>query len=107
MASVTLHRLQASTCGNTQQRLQSLFGLSGKEAELACALIEGYSLQEAADQRAFGITTVRTPLSSQLRKTGTPLQRKLIAPLAPSSPPYQFPPAPRMCSRPPPGQIPT
>src|SRR3546814_6943551 len=85
MASVTLHRLQASTCGNTQQRLQSLFGLSGKEAELACALIEGYSLQEAADQRAVGITNVRTQLSSLLRKTGTTRQGQLIALLARSS----------------------
>lgn len=85
VASVTLRRLQPDTCTTTRECLQTLFGLSLKEAELACALIEGSSLQEAAEQRAVGITTVRSQLSSLFRKTGTSRQGQLIALLARST----------------------
>lgn len=86
VASVTLRRLQADIDGNVLQRVQTLFGLSRKEAELACTLIEGCSLQEAAERRAVGITTVRSQLSSLFRKTGTSRQGQLIALLARSAP---------------------
>ncbi|RJF87022.1 LuxR family transcriptional regulator [Oleomonas cavernae] len=60
-------------------RLQALFGLTRKEAEVATALVAGCSLKEAAAGSGIGITTARTHIASMLRKTHTAGQVQLVA----------------------------
>lgn len=58
--------------------LKQLFGLSQAEAELARLLVEGRSLQEAAEIRQTSFNTVRTQIAKIFRKTGTARQSDLV-----------------------------
>jgi DNA-binding CsgD family transcriptional regulator len=58
--------------------LADLFGLSPAESRLAAALVEGKRLAEIAREAGVRITTLRTQLSSILRKVGVAQQTDLI-----------------------------
>jgi len=62
--------------------LTSLFGLSAAENRLVRALAEGKRLRDIADERRVRITTLRTQLSSALKKVGAARQSDLIRILA-------------------------
>ncbi|OWT61901.1 helix-turn-helix transcriptional regulator [Candidimonas nitroreducens] len=81
-ASIVIRTMGIDGACDAQARLQNLFDLSAKEAELAMLLLTGCSLQEAAEQRAVRITTLRSQLASLFRKTGTARQGQLVALLA-------------------------
>jgi DNA-binding CsgD family transcriptional regulator len=58
--------------------LAELFGLSPAEARLAAALMTGAKLSEIAASSGVRITTLRTQLSSILRKVGVQRQADLV-----------------------------
>lgn len=66
----------------SQKTLAELFGFSPAESNLAVALLQGRKLHQIAEDRGVRITTVRTQLSSILKKTGTGGQADLIRILA-------------------------
>jgi PAS domain-containing protein/DNA-binding CsgD family transcriptional regulator len=66
----------------SQKTLVELFGFSPAESNLAAALMRGHKLDRIARDRGVRITTVRTQLSSMLKKTGTERQADLIRILA-------------------------
>lgn len=80
--SVTMSMLRSASPPSVHSRLRDLFQLSQREADLACALLDGLSLQEAANRRAVAITTLRSQLASLFVKTGTSRQGQLVALLA-------------------------
>jgi DNA-binding CsgD family transcriptional regulator len=53
-----------------REHLMAIFGLSGREADLAQRIAGGVSLSEAADQMNIARNTARVHLSNILRKTG-------------------------------------
>jgi DNA-binding CsgD family transcriptional regulator len=59
-----------------------LYGLSPSEADLLASLLDGETLEGFAERRGVRITTVRTQLSSLLRKTETARQSQLVAAMA-------------------------
>ena len=81
-ASIIMRAIGADGPPGMAARLSSLFALSAREAELAMLLLEGCSLQEAAERRGVRITTARSQLAGLFRKTGTTRQGQLIALLA-------------------------
>jgi DNA-binding CsgD family transcriptional regulator len=58
--------------------LQALFSLTVAEARLACTLLEGSSLSDAAELHRVSQETVRTQLKSIFQKTGTRRQGELV-----------------------------
>jgi DNA-binding CsgD family transcriptional regulator len=58
--------------------LAEFFGLSRAEARLAAALLTGKTLAEIAAASGIRITTVRTQLTSTLRKVGAERQADLV-----------------------------
>jgi DNA-binding CsgD family transcriptional regulator len=62
----------------SERELAEFFGLSPTESRLAAALLAGKKLREVALDSGVQITTLRTQLSSVLRKTGTTRQVDLI-----------------------------
>ena len=58
--------------------MAEFFGLSPAESRLAVALLAGKKLSEIAMEFGVQITTLRTQLSSILRKTGVTRQIDLI-----------------------------
>ncbi|CAM5179980.1 hypothetical protein CDEF62S_04350 [Castellaniella defragrans] len=80
--SVTVRMLRSASPSSAYRRLRALFKLSQREAELACALLDGLSLRETADRRGVGVTTLRSQLASLFVKTGTSRQGQLVALLA-------------------------
>jgi DNA-binding CsgD family transcriptional regulator len=62
----------------SERELTEFFGLSPAESRLAAALLAGKKLREVALDSGVQITTLRTQLSSVLRKTGTTRQVDLI-----------------------------
>jgi PAS domain-containing protein/DNA-binding CsgD family transcriptional regulator len=65
-------------CSPSERDLAELFGLSPAESRLAIALLTGKKLTEVAMDFGVRITTLRTQLSSILRKTGVTRQVDLI-----------------------------
>lgn len=59
-------------------RLGELFGLTPAERRLGAHLLEGRSLQEAAQQENKALPTVKTQLRSMLKKTGAHSQVGLV-----------------------------
>lgn len=59
-----------------------MFGFTGKEAQVAGALIEGHSLKQAAEMLNISIHTARTHLAQLFVKTSTGQQSQLVALLA-------------------------
>jgi DNA-binding CsgD family transcriptional regulator len=62
----------------SERELAEFFGLSPGESRLAVALLAGKKLGEVAAEFGVQITTLRTQLSSILRKTGVKRQVDLI-----------------------------
>jgi DNA-binding CsgD family transcriptional regulator len=62
----------------SERDLAEFFGLSPAESRLAVALLAGKKLREIALDWGVQITTLRTQLSSILRKTGVTRQVDLI-----------------------------
>ncbi len=58
--------------------VQDLYGLTGAEARLAAALVEGHSLASAAAQFGVAVGTVRTQLKSTFLKVGVNRQQELV-----------------------------
>jgi DNA-binding NarL/FixJ family response regulator len=74
----------------SERDLTEFFGLSPAESRLTAALFAGKTMHEIAAQSGVQITTVRTQLSSVLRKVGVSRQAELIRilsniPIAPAS----------------------
>ena len=65
-------------CSLSDGNLAEFFGLSPAESRLAVALLAGKKLSEVAMEFGVQITTLRTQLSSILRKTGVTRQIDLI-----------------------------
>lgn len=61
-----------------QDRIQYLYGLTPAEARLACMLMQGKSLQEAARESRLTVNTVRNQLKGVFEKTATRSQSDLI-----------------------------
>ena len=62
----------------SERELAEFFGLSPAESRLAVTVLAGRKLHEVALDSGVQITTLRTQLSSVLRKTGTTRQGDLI-----------------------------
>jgi DNA-binding CsgD family transcriptional regulator/PAS domain-containing protein len=62
----------------SERDLAEFFGLSPAESRLAAALLSGKKLREVAADSGVQITTLRTQLSSVLRKVGVSRQAELI-----------------------------
>ena len=62
----------------SERELAEFFGLSRAESRLTAALLAGKKLREVAADSGVQITTVRTQLSSVLRKVGVSRQTELI-----------------------------
>ncbi|MFO1322264.1 MAG: PAS domain-containing protein [Burkholderiales bacterium] len=77
-----LIRDSAAPCGPSVAALRQLFSLTPAEARLACALANGYTIDEYSN--AMGVTrnTTRTQLASVLGKTDTCRQADLIRAIA-------------------------
>jgi DNA-binding CsgD family transcriptional regulator len=58
--------------------LKQLYGLTGREAELAALLMEGADLQEAGRRLGVGMNTARTHLRIVFEKTDTHRQAELV-----------------------------
>jgi DNA-binding CsgD family transcriptional regulator len=58
--------------------VSQLFGLSRSEAQVACAVVAGASLDEIAAQRGVKITTIKSQIEAAFRKTETESQRDLV-----------------------------
>lgn len=65
-----------------RRMLADLFNLTAAEAELAELLAAGATIGEVASNRSVRISTVRTQLSSTLRKMGVDRQSAMVALLA-------------------------
>jgi DNA-binding NarL/FixJ family response regulator len=62
----------------SERDLTELFGLSRAEIRLASALLQGKKLHDIATDTGLRITTLRTQLSSILKKVGVERQPDLI-----------------------------
>jgi DNA-binding CsgD family transcriptional regulator len=62
----------------SERDLAEFFGLSRAESRLTAALLAGKRLREVAADSGIQITTLRTQLSSVLRKVGVSRQTELI-----------------------------
>jgi DNA-binding CsgD family transcriptional regulator len=62
----------------SERDLTELFGLSRAEIRLASALLQGKKLRDIATDTGLRITTLRTQLSSILKKVGVERQPDLI-----------------------------
>lgn len=62
-----------------ETRLSELYGLTGAQAKVARALMDGRSLREAADALELSVFTVRAHLARIFEKTGTNRQAELVA----------------------------
>jgi DNA-binding CsgD family transcriptional regulator len=76
----------------SERDLAEFFGLSRAESRLTAALLIAKRLREVAADSGVQITTLRTQLSSVLRKVGVSRQAELIRvlsniPVGPASPP--------------------
>ena len=65
------------------QLLQQVYGLTPAEARLATLILDGQSPSDAASKLKVSVATVRTQLSSILKKTGSRKQAELIRHLSP------------------------
>lgn len=81
-AIIFIQPLDAAAPEHLAQRLTALFGLTGKEAQVAGALLQGYNLRQAAELLQVSIHTVRTHLAQLFIKTDTRQQSQLVALLA-------------------------
>ncbi len=63
--------------------LQQLFGFTPAESRLAGLILQGYAPAEAAARLRVGLATVRSQLSSLLRKAGASKQAELVRRLSP------------------------
>lgn len=59
-------------------RLMTVFGLTPKEAEIAAAIAEGYTIEEIAERYNRTTNTVRTHVKVIFRKTGVQRQSALV-----------------------------
>ena len=66
----------------SERELAEFFGLSPAESRLAAALMTGKTLHDVASASGVRITTLRTQLSSILRKVGASRQAELMRVLA-------------------------
>jgi DNA-binding CsgD family transcriptional regulator len=65
-------------CSPSERELAEFFGLSPAESRLAVALLEGKRLRDVAAESGVRITTLRTQLSSILKKVGVERQVDLV-----------------------------
>lgn len=82
-AALILVQGTAGSLASAQILLQQVYGLTPAEARLAMLILEGLSPVDAADNLQVGIATVRTQLSSILKKTGARKQAELVCRLSP------------------------
>lgn len=69
--------------GSVNQLLQQVYDLTPAEARLAILILDGQSPGDAASKLKVSVATVRTQLSSILKKTGSRKQAELIRHLSP------------------------
>ncbi len=63
-------------------QLRMIFGLTAREADLACALVAGLRLADIAEQNGTSINTIKFHLKSVYLKTDTNTQAALIRKVA-------------------------
>ncbi|WNJ88625.1 LuxR C-terminal-related transcriptional regulator [Bosea sp. 685] len=78
-AVVFAQKLSLSLPFGFVEQVQSVFGLTPKEAQLACSLAEGFSLKEAAQRQDIRFKTARSYLEEIFQKTGVRQQSQLVA----------------------------
>lgn len=78
-AVVFIQQLDRRAPENLELRLGGLFGLTGKEARVAAALVQGHSLKQTAEMLHISIHTARTHLAQLFIKTSTQQQSQLVA----------------------------
>ncbi|MDR6873381.1 DNA-binding CsgD family transcriptional regulator [Bosea sp. BE125] len=78
-AVVFAQRLSLSLPFGFVEQVQSVFGLTPKEARLACSLAEGLSLKDAAQRQGIRFKTARSYLEGIFQKTGAHQQSQLVA----------------------------
>jgi DNA-binding CsgD family transcriptional regulator/PAS domain-containing protein len=78
-AVVFAQRLSLSLPFGFVEQVQSVFGLTPKEARLACSLAEGLSLKDAALRQGIRFKTARSYLEGIFQKTGAHQQSQLVA----------------------------
>jgi DNA-binding CsgD family transcriptional regulator len=66
----------------SEARIGEVFGLSPAESRVAAALLRGRTLAEIGAQTGVQLTTLRTQLSSVLRKVGVKRQQDLVSTLS-------------------------
>ncbi len=69
--------------GVANQLLQQVYGMTPAEARLALLILDGQSPGDAANHLKVSVATVRTQLSSVLKKTGSRKQSELVRHLSP------------------------
>jgi len=79
LALVIVRELSSRGSFPDQNILAQSFRLSPAEIRLCCALIEGYTLHEAAERLSITRETVRHRIKQIFQKTGTNRQSELIA----------------------------
>lgn len=62
----------------SEQMLRDLFKLTPQEARLASQLMQGYSLEEAAEEQSVSYNTVKSHLMHLFQKTGVRRQSELL-----------------------------
>jgi DNA-binding CsgD family transcriptional regulator len=67
----------------------AVFGLTGAEARVLCALLEGLSLSETAERYQISVNTVRTHVQRMFAKTNTNRQSDLIRLASSAIPPLR------------------
>lgn len=65
--------------GDVPALLREVHGLTRAEAEVACALGEGFGIDEIAARRGSAVETVRAQLKQIMAKTGTRKQSEVVA----------------------------
>jgi DNA-binding CsgD family transcriptional regulator len=61
-----------------EETLQQLFGLTGREAAVLRALVQGDNLQAIGKRLGVGLTTVKTHMQNIMRATGVSRQAELV-----------------------------
>lgn len=62
----------------SRSELAKLYGLTRREAELACLLADGRTLKQIAEEMGIGRESARTHLQRVMQKTGTNRQSELV-----------------------------
>jgi len=78
LAAVLITDPERDLSADAHERLGRQFGLTPAEARVAALLLQGRSVETAADHLAVSVATARTHVRSLLQKTGAARQSELV-----------------------------